>query len=81
MQVNILEAKNQLSKLVKAALAGEEVIIARNGTPVVRLVKAQEPRVHRKPGAWRGLPPPAPDWDDAAANRELADWLVGNDPE
>jgi len=38
MQVNILEAKNQLSRLVKAAAAGEEVIIASNGTPMVRLV-------------------------------------------
>ena len=38
MKVNMLEAKSQLSKLVKAALAGEEVIIASNGTPMVRLV-------------------------------------------
>jgi hypothetical protein len=36
MQVNMLEAKNQLSKLVKAALAGEEVIIANHGVPAVR---------------------------------------------
>jgi len=33
MQVNVLEAKSQLSKLVKAALEGEEVIIGRNGEP------------------------------------------------
>jgi len=38
MRVNMLEAKNQLSKLVKAAVAGEEVIIASNGQPQVRLV-------------------------------------------
>lgn len=38
MQVNILEAKNQLSKLVKAAQAGEEVIIANHGVPAVRLL-------------------------------------------
>lgn len=37
MKVNILEAKSQLSKLVKAAIAGEEVIIASNGEPQVRL--------------------------------------------
>ena len=41
VQVNILEAKNQLSRLIKAAAAGEEVIIASNGTPVVRLVPVQ----------------------------------------
>ena len=38
MQVNILEAKNRLSRLVKDALAGEEVVIASNGEPMVRLV-------------------------------------------
>ena len=38
MKVNMLEAKSQLSKLVKAALEGEEVLIARDGEPVVRLV-------------------------------------------
>lgn len=38
MQVNMFEAKSQLSKLVKAALEGEEVIIASNGKPVVKLV-------------------------------------------
>ena len=38
MQVNMLEAKSQLSKLVKAAIAGEDVVIASNGVPIVRLV-------------------------------------------
>jgi len=38
MQVNVHDAKSQLSKLIEAALRGEEVIIARNNKPVVRLV-------------------------------------------
>jgi len=38
VKVNMLEAKNQLSRLVKEALAGEEVVIASNGEPMVRLV-------------------------------------------
>lgn len=38
MKVNMLEAKSQLSRLVEAALAGEEVLIARDGEPKVRLV-------------------------------------------
>jgi prevent-host-death family protein len=38
MQVNILEAKNRLSQLIKSAQAGEEVVIANRGEPVVRLV-------------------------------------------
>jgi prevent-host-death family protein len=38
MKVNMLEAKNKLSQLVKNALAGEEVVIASNGEPMVKLV-------------------------------------------
>ncbi len=38
MKVNMLEAKNQLSRLVKEALAGEDIVIASNGEPMVRLV-------------------------------------------
>ena len=38
MQVNILEARNRLSQLIKAAQAGEEVVIANRGEPVARLV-------------------------------------------
>ena len=38
MQVNVHAAKTQLSKLIDAALAGEEVVIARDSKPVVRLV-------------------------------------------
>ena len=52
MQVNVLEAKSQLSKLVKAALEGEEVIIARNGEPMVKLVPMSKPP---KLGGWGRL--------------------------
>ena len=38
MKVNMLEAKSQLSRLVKEALDGGDVIIASNGEPMVRLV-------------------------------------------
>ncbi|MDP1527442.1 MAG: type II toxin-antitoxin system prevent-host-death family antitoxin [Rhodocyclaceae bacterium] len=38
MQLNMLEAKNQLSQLVRAAQAGDEVVIANRGKAVVRLV-------------------------------------------
>lgn len=40
MQVNILDAKNRLSQLIKSAQAGDEVIIANRGMPVARLVPA-----------------------------------------
>ena len=38
MKVNMLEAKSQLSRLVKKALDGDDVIIASNGEPMVKLV-------------------------------------------
>jgi prevent-host-death family protein len=38
MKVNILDAKSQLSKLIKFAHAGKEVIIANRGQPVARLL-------------------------------------------
>ena len=38
MQLNVFEAKNRLSELIKAAQAGEEVVIANRGEPVARLV-------------------------------------------
>lgn len=55
MQVNMLEAKTQLSKLVEAALRGEDVVIANRGKPVVKLVKAEATPVKRIAGAWEGL--------------------------
>ena len=52
MQVNILEAKNQLSKLVKAAAAGQEIVIASNGKPMAKLVPIA---ARRRLGSWRSL--------------------------
>ena len=65
MQVNMLEAKSQLSKLVKAAIAGEEVVIASHGKAQVKLVPlAAESGLHQ-PGSLRGAMP-HPDPCDAA---------------
>jgi prevent-host-death family protein len=41
MQVNILEAKNRLSELIKSAKDGDDVVIANRGKPVVRLVPTE----------------------------------------
>lgn len=54
MQVNMLEAKTQLSRLVEAALRGEEVVIANRGKAVVKLVKVED-KPKRQWGAWAGL--------------------------
>lgn len=52
--INIHEAKTQLSKLIEAVEAGEEVIIARAGRPVARLVPFIPVRPERKPGLMKG---------------------------
>lgn len=51
---SIHAAKTQLSRLVEQAEAGEEVIIARGSTPVVRLTKLRPVRRTRRFGAMRG---------------------------
>ncbi len=61
---NIHEAKTHLSRLVERAEAGEEVVIARAGKPVARLVPFKERRGPRRPGVWRGKVRIAPDFDE-----------------
>ena len=70
-QVNIHEAKTQLSRLVDRAAAGEEIVIARAGKPVAKLISHEPSREQRKLGALRGKIWTAPDWDDAEVNREI----------
>ncbi len=54
MIVNIHQAKTHLPRLIKQAFAGEEVIIARNGKPLLKLVPLREPQGERTPGLSRG---------------------------
>jgi prevent-host-death family protein len=49
--VNIQEAKTQLSRLVDRAADGEEIVVARNGRPVARLVALQPAEAPRR-GGW-----------------------------
>ena len=53
MEVNIHHAKTHLSRLIEKALTGEEVIIAKAGQPVVRLV-AISPQAKRELGSATG---------------------------
>ncbi len=55
-KVNMHEAKTNLSKLVRSALEGEDVVIARHGKPMVRLVPFHAPEGLRPVGLHR-LPP------------------------
>jgi len=53
-QVNTHEAKTQLSKLLARVQAGEEIVIAKAGIPVARLVAVDETVGRRIPGTARG---------------------------
>lgn len=53
-KVNIHEAKTQFSKLVERAAGGEEIVIAKSGKPVARLVPYTLKREPRRPGYLRG---------------------------
>jgi prevent-host-death family protein len=53
-RVNIHEAKTQFARLVDLTASGEEIIIARSGQPVARLVPYRAKGVVRKPSALRG---------------------------
>ncbi|RFU20746.1 type II toxin-antitoxin system Phd/YefM family antitoxin [Geodermatophilus marinus] len=62
--VNVHEAKTHLSRLLEAVEAGEDVVIARSGKPVARLVLVSVAREPRQPGAWRGRGYLADDFDE-----------------
>jgi len=53
--VNMHEAKTHFSKLIARVEAGEEIVIARDGVPVARLVAIRQTVPRRAPGRDRGL--------------------------
>jgi prevent-host-death family protein len=68
--VNMHQAKSSLSRLVERALAGEEVVIARNGEPLVKLVPVPKQRKPRVPGRLKGKVWMAPDFEFTDAEIE-----------
>lgn len=60
---NIHEAKSNLSKLIEQALQGEEVVIAKAGMPVIRLVPISVDTSPRVGGQWKGRVRIADDFD------------------
>lgn len=66
-QVNIYEAKTQLSALVDRAAAGEEIVIAKAGRPLARLVALAHDGKSRTPGALRGRIHISDDFDELPA--------------
>jgi prevent-host-death family protein len=73
--VNMHRAKSSLSRLVERALAGEEVVIARNGEPLVRPVPIEKKRKPRVPGRGRGKIWISPDFE--FTDREITELFEG----
>ena len=74
--VNVHEAKTNLSRLLAQVEAGEEVVIARNGKPVARLVRVQR-QGRRQPDTWRGRIKIDDSFFDPLPEEELAAWEGG----
>ena len=71
--VNVYEAKTHLSQLLDRAAAGEEIVIARAGRPIARLVALSGASSReRVPGAWRGNVSIADDFDELPAEMDAA---------
>ena len=62
-QFNVAEAKARFSELVQKAVSGEEVVIARDNRPLLRLVPLAASGGKRKPGSARGRVWMAADFD------------------
>ena len=60
---NIHQAQTQLSKLIEAALTGEEVVISKAGVPVVKIIPYAADPKPRKPGYWHSRVRIAEDFD------------------
>ncbi len=70
--VNLYEAKTRLSQLLDLAASGEEVIIARAGKPMAKLIPYQVKQQSRKPGCWKGKVKIAKDFDELPENLSRA---------
>jgi prevent-host-death family protein len=70
--INIHEAKTHLSRLVESVAAGEEVIIAKAGKPVARLVALAKPAGRRELGLLAGKMAIPDDFDSPLSEEILA---------
>ena len=74
-QVNVHEAKTQLSRLIAEVERGGEIIVARDGVPVARLVPFHSPVKGRlRVGDWKGKIWISPDFDAPLSEDELEEW-------
>ena len=71
MTLNLYEAKTHLSSLVDAAAAGAEIVIAKHGKPMAKLVPIRD-RARRRPGRLKGKIWISKDFDAPMTEAELA---------
>lgn len=77
--VNVHEAKTHLSRLLERVSEGEEIVIAKAGRPVAKLIPYIESDEPRKPGAWKGRVWIADDFDELPPDILAA--FYGDDPD
>jgi prevent-host-death family protein len=73
IQINIHQAKTNLSQLIQKALEGEEVVIAKDNKPVVKLIQIKHP-AERKIGSAQGKILVAEDFKDIPS--DFADYTL-----
>jgi prevent-host-death family protein len=72
--VTVHQAKTNLSRLIKKAAKGEEVIIARGPKPVARIVPIGEVKGKRQPGSLKGKLRVGPEFFEPLPDSELSKW-------
>ncbi len=76
--INLYDAKTHLSQLVERAARGEEIIIAKNGTPLVQLVAIAPTKAKRQPAGALNVTFLSPDFD-APLPPDIAAHFEGRD--
>jgi prevent-host-death family protein len=72
--VNVHAAKTNLSRLIEQACAGEEIVIARDNRPVVRLVPVESREPRKQFGSMQGLIAIGPEFFEPLPAHELEEW-------
>jgi prevent-host-death family protein len=77
--VNTHEAKTQLSKLIAAVRAGEEVVICQAGKPAARLTAFESAKKKPRLGTFKGKIKVQPGWDSPETDAEIEALMLGEE--
>jgi prevent-host-death family protein len=73
--INVHDAKTHFSRLLNRVMAGEEIIIAKAGVPVARLVPIGSSPIQREPGTAKGKITILPGFEEPLPEEVLKDFL------